>query len=158
MNKQEQDISVQEAKLVLDNLADIDINTNKLIRPPIWLTGIIAFFYGMMTFSWAATRHENLWMLGLIISAVGFLLAVGFYLYTSQLLGVKPKILSKSKKKCIFHFSTAIFFAAVIIFSRIFSLNDLDYLTYIGAALNATVLAYLLHFHSTGHYIKKKGE
>ncbi|OKY24995.1 hypothetical protein [Thalassotalea sp. PP2-459] len=154
MNNIEQKVSTEEAQLALDSLANIDSSTNKLIRPPLWLTVIMAFFYGMMTFSWASTRHENLWMLGLIISAICFLASVAFYLYSSHLLGIKPKVLPKSKSECFFHLFSGIFFAAVIILTRILSVNGLEYAAYIGGILNALVLAYLLHHYSTGNYIK----
>lgn len=154
MNNQQQKITAEQAKLALDSLANIDSSTNKLIRPPFWLTIIMAFFYGMMTFSWASTRHENLWMLGLIISTVCFLASVAFYLYSSRLLGIKPKVLPKNRNECFFHLFSGIFFAAVIILSRVLSVNGLAYAAYIGGILNALVLAYLLHHYSTGNYIK----
>ncbi|MDO6426667.1 hypothetical protein Q4489_06555 [Thalassotalea sp. 1_MG-2023] len=157
MKNKEQNISAEEAKLALDNLANIDSSTNKLIRPPLWLTVIMAFFYGMMTFSWASTRHENLWMLGLIISSICFLASVAFYLYSSHLLGIKPKVLPKSRAECFYHLLSGIFFGAVIILTRALSVNGFEYSAYIGGLLNAIVLAYLLHHYSTGNYIKDNG-
>ena len=152
MKNNDEPISIAEAKSTLDSLAKIERDTNQVLRPPLWLIFITSCLYGMMTFSWAATRHDNLWMLGLIVSTIVFLMAVAFYLYTSRLLGVKPKLLPKSKSEFKFHLFTAIFFGMVFALTRIFSTNDIWWASYVGGAINAIVLAFLLHNYSTGDF------
>ena len=95
--------------MALELSAKIGRDTNSVIRPPLWLTIFISFFYGMMTFSWASTRHENLWMLGMIISTICFLVLVAFYLYSSHLLGVKPKLMPKVYLNSSFIYSVLYF-------------------------------------------------
>jgi len=148
MNKNEETISVNEAKQALEFSSKIERDTNAVARPPLWLSLIIAFFYAMMTYSWAVTRHENLWMLGLIISTIGFFLAVAFYLHSTRLLGVKPKLVPKSISEFKFHLFTALFFGAVFILTRVFSQGDVLWASYVGSAMNGSVLAYLLHNYS----------
>jgi len=152
MNKHEDKISVAEAKIALELSAQIERDTNAVIRPPIWLTIFISFFYGMMTFSWASTRHENLWMLGMIISTICFFLALAFYLYTSSLLGVKPKLVPKSISEFKFHLFSALFFGFTFMLSRYFSTEDIFWASYLGGVINAFVLGYLIHNYSTGDY------
>lgn len=156
MANSEQTISVTEAKSTLESLARIERDTNVVIRPPLWLNVIISCLYGFMTFSWASTRHENLWMLGLIISTIGFLLAIAFYLYTSRLLGIKPKLSPKSKSEFKFHLLSGLFFGGVFVLTRVFSTNDIWLASYIGGAINALALAYSLHNYSTGNYVSGK--
>jgi hypothetical protein len=106
----------------------------------------------MMTFSWASTRHENLWMLGLIISAIVFLLSTVFYYYSFRLLGVKPKLAPKSKSEFKFHLLFALIFGLVFASSRVLSTNDFEWAAYLGGFINTLVLAYSLHNYSTGGF------
>jgi hypothetical protein len=156
MNNIKKTISVADAKATLDSLAKIERDTNATVRPPLWLNCVISCCYGMMTFSWAATRDENLWMLGFIISTVGFLLAIALYLYTSRLLGMKPKLTPKSKSEFKFHLLLALFFGMVFALSRMFSTSDLLWAAYLGGIINTLVLAYSLHHYSTGNYLAGK--
>ncbi len=152
MDSHEKNISKAEAKSILENLAKIEKETNVFLRAPLWLNLIISCSYGIGIFSWASTRHENLWMLGVIISAVIFALAVAFYLYSNHLLGVKPKLVPKSKSEFIFHFSGAIFFALAVVLTREFSLSGIWWASYLGGAITTLVLAYLLHNYPAGDY------
>lgn len=145
MNKNNQTISVAEAKSSLEAVAKIDRETNVSLRPPLWLNFIISGSYGMGVFSWASTRHENLWMLGLIISAGVFILAIAFYLYSSRLLGLKPKVAPKSKAELIFGILTAIFFAVVVALTRVFSKGGIEWAAHVGAATTALALGFLLY-------------
>lgn len=156
MNKSEETITTAEAKSTLESLAKIERDTNVSIRPPLWLNLTISFFYGAMTFSWASTRHENLWMLGLIVSAIGFTLALAFYLYTSRLLGIKPKLYPKSKPEFKFQVLLALVFAMVFILTRVFSVSGIWWASYLGGIFNALILAYSLHNYSTGNYNTRK--
>lgn len=153
MTNEEKTILNSEATSALDSLTKIERDTNRFVRPPLWLNVIISCSYGMMTFSWASTRHENLWMLGLIISTVTFVLAVSFYLYSSRLLGTKPKLLPREKSEFIFQFVLAIIFAVVFILTRMLSVSGVGWAAYVGGAINALLLAYSLHNFSTGKYV-----
>ncbi len=152
MNKHDNRISVAEAKIALELSAQIERDTNAVIRPPLWLTIFISFFYGMMTFSWASTRHENLWMLGMIISTICFFLLLAFYLYSSRLLGVKPKLMPKSISEFKFHLFSALFFGVTFMLSRYFSTDGILWASHFGGTINALVLGYLIHNYSTGDY------
>ncbi|WP_444996082.1 hypothetical protein [Aliikangiella sp. IMCC44359] len=152
MSNHEKPISVAEAQSTLESLAKIEQETNTVLRAPLWLNFIIACSYGMMTFSWASTRHDNLWMLGLIISTIVFLLAIAFYLYNSRLLGVKPKLLPKSKSEFKFHLFAGLFFGLVFALTRVLSTNDIWWASYVGGAINALVLAYSLHHYPSGDF------
>lgn len=150
MNKDELNISESEAKSALDAINKVEQDTNKALRMPIWLNIIISAAYGMGIFSWASTRHENLWMLGVIVSTVVFFLGVGFYLYSSRLLGVKPKLIATKKSEWKFGMMTAIGFAALIMLTREISKTDLWWVAYLGAGIGAFALAYLMHFYPSG--------
>ncbi|NQZ83067.1 MAG: hypothetical protein HRT52_18830 [Colwellia sp.] len=152
MNHTEKTISVAEAKSTLESLAKIKQDTNVSIRAPLWLNFIISCSYGMGVFSWASTRHENQWMLGVIASVVVFVLATAFYLYSNRLLGVKPKLVPKSKSEYIFNFLVAIFFGLVVALSREFSKNDIWWVSYAGAAVAALSLAYIMHKYPSGDF------
>jgi|TARA_R110000868_G_scaffold150167_3_gene373149 hypothetical protein len=152
MNHNEEMISAAEAKSTLESLSKIEGETNAMIRPPLWLNIVISCLYGMMTFSWASTRHENLWILGLFISTVGFLLAVAFSIYTSRLLGVKPKLLPKNNSEFKFHLLMALFFGLVFALTRVFSTNDIWWAAYAGGTINTLALAYCQHNFSTGDF------
>ncbi|MDC0603082.1 hypothetical protein OAP14_08655 [Aliiglaciecola sp.] len=148
MDKIPNEISANEARAALESIAKTDKQTNETIRPPLWLTTVISGFYAMMTFSWASTRHENLWMLGLIISTAGFLLSILFYFYTSRLLGLRLSLVPKNKPEFWFHFLSAILFALGITLSREFSVRGFEIAAYIGASTNGLLLAFLLHKYS----------
>lgn len=152
MHNNDIEMSITEAKSTLESIAIIEKDTNEVVRPPLWLTLIISCLYGIMTFSWAATRHENLWMLGLIVSTLAFLMAIAFYLHSSRLLGVKPKVLPRSKQELIFHIFSAIFFGMIFVLARILSMSDMWWASYAGGAINAVTLAFLLHRYSTGNF------
>jgi hypothetical protein len=158
MQKNEQNVSVDEAKSILASLATIEKDTTISLRAPLWLIFITSCSYGMMTFSWAATRHENLWILGLIISAIVLLLAVAFYLYTSRLLGVKPKLMPKNKSEFVFHLVTALFFGLVFALTRIFSTQDIWWASYFGGAINTLVLGYLMYNYPTNDFKKSRSQ
>jgi hypothetical protein len=152
MNNNDSNISVAQAKSTLESLASIQEHSNEAIRPPLWLTVIIACSYGMMTFSWAATRHENLWVLGLIISTGAFLLALAFYLYCSRLIGVKPKLVPRNASEFKFQIVSAIFFGIVFALTRVASTHGFWWASFVGGAINALALAFLLHNYSTGDF------
>ena len=152
MYNNDKSISVAEAKSTLESLAKIEKDTNVSLRAPLWLNLIIACSYGMGIFSWASTRHENQWMLGVIISAIVFFLAVGFYLYSSRLLGVKPKLAPKSKSEFVFGLLIAIFFGAVVTLTREFSESGIWWASYAGGAITALVLSYVLYHYPSGDY------
>lgn len=152
MNKDQHTISVEQAKSALAALAKIDRETNKSLRPPLWLILIIAGSYGLGVFSWASTHHDNLWMLGLIISAIIFILAIGFYLYSSRLLGLKPKVVPKSRAELFFGLFTALFFAVVVALVTVFSRSGSWWAPYVGAVTTCLVLAFLLYNYPSGEY------
>ena len=152
MNNNEKTISVAEAKSTLESLAKIEQDTNVSIRAPLWLNFIISCSYGMGVFSWASTRHENQWMLGVIASFVVFILATAFYLYSNRLLGVKPKLVPKSRSEYISNFLVAIFFGLVIALSREFSKNDIWWASFAGAVVAALSLAYFMHKYPSGDF------
>lgn len=152
MQKNDQSISAAEAKSTLASLAAIEKDTTISLRPPMWLNIIISCSYGMGIFSWATTRHENEWMLGVIISAIVFSLGVGFYLYRSRLLGVKPKLVPKSKSELIFSFVLAIFFAVVVALSRELSIDGIWWAAYAGGVITALALGYVMYRFPSGDY------
>jgi hypothetical protein len=152
MPNQDKSISVTEAKSALESLSQIEQDTQQILRPPLWLNVVISGSYGMMTFSWASTRHENLWMLGLIISASVFMLAIFFYLYCNRLQGIKTKLVPTSPSEFKFHILTGLFFGLVFLLTRILSTNDIIWASYLGAALNTAALGYLLHNYSSGDF------
>lgn len=152
MNKNEQSVSIDEAKSTLASLAIIEKDTTISLRAPLWLNLIISCSYGMGVFSWATTRHENEWMLGVIVSAVVFSLGIGFYLYSSRLLGVKPKLAPKSQSELIFGFILAIFFGAVVALSRELSKDGILWASYAGGVITALALGYVMHRFPSGDY------
>lgn len=154
MSKVKNAVSAAEAKATLAALAKIEQDTNVSLRMPVWLNLMISGAYGMMIFSWASTSHENLWMLGLIISALVFSLAVGFHLYNSRRLGIKPKVLPKSKAEFIFGLLTALIFATVVILTRLFNDMGIDWAPYTGGAMAAIALAFSIHRYPTGEFKK----
>jgi len=154
MENNEKEISIAEAKSTLESLAKIERSANVSLRPSLLLNFIISLSYGMMTFSWASTRHENLWALGLIVSAIVFVLTVSFYFYTNRLLGIKPKLMPKSISEFKFQLILAIIFGVVFALTREFSTSNIWWASYLGGTINALVLSYSLHNYSTGEYIK----
>lgn len=154
MSNLKNEVSAAEAKATLASLAKIDQESVVSLRMPIWLNLIISAAYGMMIFSLGATSHENLWILGLIISALIFSLAVGFHLYTSRLLGIKPKVLPKSKPELLFGLLAAFIFAAITILTRVLSNMGMDWASYVGGASTAILLAFFIHQYPTGEFKK----
>jgi hypothetical protein len=152
MHNNDKSISIAEAKATLESLAKIEKDTNVSLRVPLWLNFIMSCSYGMGVFSWASTRHDNMWMLGVIISSVVFLLAIAFHFYSSRLLGVKPKFAPKSKSELIFGLLIAIFFAVAIALTREFSESGIWWASYAGGAITALVLAYMMHCYPSGDY------
>ena len=152
MHNNAKSISATEAKSTLESLAKIEKDTNVSLRMPLWLNFIVSCSYGMGVFSWASTRHENLWMLGVIISAVVFFLAIALHFYSSRLLGVKPKFAPKSKSEVILGLLLAIFFGAVLALTREFSMSGIWWVSYAGSVIAALVLAYMMHCYPTGDY------
>lgn len=155
MNDDKGVISPTQAKAMLESLTRIERETNASIRPPLWLNLMIAGFYGMMTFSWASTRHENQWMLGLLASTFGFILAVAFYLYRQVRLGAKPKLVPKNKSELIFQSILALIFGLVFTLTHALSVDGLWWASYAGAAINALILAYSLHNYATGEFVSR---
>jgi hypothetical protein len=158
MNKNERNISVTEAKLALEHLAKATRDSDEAMKAPLWLIGLLACLYGFMTFSLSSARHENLWTLGFIISTIAFLLVVVFYLYTRRLLGVKPRLLPKSKAEFIFHLSLGITFGAIFALTMIFSKDGIWWIPHIGAIINTLLLAYIMHNAPSGHYFSRKDQ
>ena len=156
MDKNEKTISVAEAKLALNELAKTDRSSNASLRPPLWLNVVISGFYGMLTFSSASARHENLWGLGIIISAIGFLLAVAFYFYGKRLQGLKPKLAPKNISEWKFHLFFGFLFAVIFTLAREFSVDGVWWASYLGGISNMLILGYSLHNYATNDY--KKGE
>lgn len=154
MHHDTESITAAEAKSTLESLAKVEKDTNVSLRAPLWLNFIISFSYGLGVFSWASTRHENLWILGVIISAIVFILAVAFHLYRSRLLGVKPKLVPKSQSEFIFGLLLAIFFGVTMALTREFSKNDIWWASYAGGVIVALVLAFTMHFYPSGDYKK----
>jgi hypothetical protein len=152
MHNNDKNISIAEAKLSLESLAKVEKDTNVYLRAPLWLNFIISCSYGMGIFSWASTRHENLWMLGVIISAAVFFLAVAFYLYSSRLLGIKPKLAPKSKSEFLFGLLLAIFFGVVVALTREFSMIGVWWASYAGGTITALVLAFVTYHYPSGDY------
>ncbi|WP_339723338.1 hypothetical protein [uncultured Paraglaciecola sp.] len=152
MNKDTQAVSATEAKSTLESLAMIEKNTTISLRAPLWLNLIISCAYGMGVFSWATTRHDNQWILGAIISALVFTIGVGFYLYRSRLLGVKPKIVARSQSEMLFGFILAIFFGAIVVFSRELSKDGIWWASYAGGIIAAIALGYVSHRFPSGDY------
>lgn len=152
MNKNTQNISVDEAKLTLKSLDTIENDMVVSLRPPLWLNAIISLSYGIGVFSWVTTRHDNQWMLGVIVSAFVFSIGVGLYLYRSQLLGVKPKIAPKGKSELIFGFLIAIFFGVMITLSKEFSKDGVWWVSYAGGVMTALALGFLMHRFPSGDY------
>lgn len=68
------DTDRQQAAESLRVLREIDEQARESFRPPVWLTLIMGLSFGVVTFSYGAMRHENMWALGLIISCVVLLL------------------------------------------------------------------------------------
>tara|TARA_R110002167_G_scaffold281745_2_gene487052 strand:+ start:1038 stop:1520 length:483 start_codon:yes stop_codon:yes gene_type:complete len=152
MDINDKNISVVEAKSTLESLAKIEQDTTISLRASLWLNFIMSCSYGMGVFSWASTRHDNLWMLGVMISTVVFSLGVGFYLYSSRLLGVKPKLAPKSQSELIFGLLLAIFFGAVVVLSRELSTGGIWWASYAGGVIAALALAYVMHRFPSGDY------
>lgn len=152
MTKNTQHISVTEAKSTLESLAEIEKDTTISLRAPLWLNIIISCSYGMGIFSWASSRHDNLWILGVILSAIVFCIGVGVYLYRSLLLGVKPKVAPKSRSELVFGVLLAIGFGAVVVFSRELSKEDIWWASYAGAMITAVTLGYVMHRFPSGDY------
>jgi predicted Abi (CAAX) family protease len=156
MHNEHENMTVAEAKSKLQSLASVEQETDLLLRAPLWLNFIMSFSYGMGLFSWASTRHENLWMLGVIISGVVFIFAVVFYLYRSRLLGIKPKVMPKSRSELVFGFLLAIFFGSVTALTIVFSVNEIWWASYAGGVIAALALGFTMHYYPSGEYKKGK--
>lgn len=152
MNINDKNISVAEAKSTLESLAMIKKDTTVSLRAPLWLNFIMSCSYGMGVFSWASTRHENVWILGVIMSAVVFFLAIALHVYSSRLLGVKPKFAPKSKSEVMFGLLLAIFFGAVVALTRELSMSGIGWASYAGGVIATLVLAYVMHCYPSGDY------
>lgn len=158
MNNSERNLSIDEAKSALKTIVQIEQDTIVSLRMPIWLNIIISSSFGMGIFSWASTRHENIWMLGVIIFSAAFLTAVGIYMYSSRLLGVKPKVLPTRKSELKFTLITATYFGLIVIITREVSSGEFWWVSYIGSIISVLSLAYLLHFYPTGDYLTGKSK
>jgi hypothetical protein len=154
MQNDNNNITPSEAQSALDSLVDIDRDTTASLRMPLWLNLITSSAYGMMIFSWSSTRHENLWMLGFIISAIVFSSAVFLYLYRSRLLGMKPKILPKSKAEFFFQAVTGVFFMATFVLTRYLSESGMYVAPFVGGFIAGIGLALLLHYYPSGEFKK----
>lgn len=152
MKDNEKNVSINEIKSSLKAIEKTEQDTIKTLRMPIWLNIFISGSYGMGVFSWASTRHDNLWMLGVIISSVVFFFAVGIYMYSKRLVGIKPKVLPTHKSELKFGFTIAIFFGLVVVLSRELSIRELWWVAYLGGAIGSISLGYLLYFFPTGNY------
>jgi hypothetical protein len=156
MYNQDAKTTVAEAKSTLQSLDSIEYETDILMRAPLWLNFIISFSYGMGIFSWASTRNDNLWILGVFLSAGLFALAVGFYFYRSRLLGFKPKAVPKGGRELVFGLLLATFFGAVTTLTRMFSVNDVLWASYAGGVIATFALAFTMHYYPSGDYKKGK--
>jgi hypothetical protein len=148
MTNKEQNISPKEASAALQALQQFQQDNNAAIRPPLWLSIVLGAWYALLTFSNAKMAHENLWALGLIISVIGFLLSIAFYLYTSRLLGIKPRLKPRNTSQLKFDLLAGLFYVTVFFASRYFTGQGIELAAYLGAMINGVGLGYLLHKYS----------
>ena len=73
-------------------------------------------------------------------------------IYSSRLLGVKPKLAPKSQSELIFGLLLAIFFGAVVVLSRELSTGGIWWASYAGGVIAALALAYVMHRFPSGDY------
>ena len=156
MNHDNKQISEIEARSALNSIKIAEEGVSKSLRPPLWLNLIISGSYGVMTFSWASTRHENQWMLGVFLSSLVFFIGVIFYLYSSRLLGIKPKLVPSSSNEFFFTLFVALVLSAVFFFARFSSTNGFWWGALIGGVINAAIMVYLLYTQMTGNRFGEK--
>jgi hypothetical protein len=88
--------------------------------------------------------------------AIVFIFAVVFYLYRSRLLGIKPKVMPKSRSELVFGFLLAIFFGSVTALTIVFSVNEIWWASYAGGVIAALALGFTMHYYPSGEYKKGK--
>ncbi|MFT5840372.1 MAG: hypothetical protein ACI9UT_002883 [Flavobacteriales bacterium] len=81
-----------------------------------------------------------------------FFLAVAFYLYSNRLLGIKPKLVPKSKSEFLFGLLLAIFFGVAVSLTLELSNHDVWWASYTGGTITALVLAYVMYRYPSGDY------
>ena len=148
-------VSASEAKSALESVAKLERDANSSLRPPLWLNFIIAASYGMITFSYGETDHENLWALGMIISAIIFFLSGALYYYRCRLLGFKAKLMPKSMSEVKFQLILAVIFATGLVLAKVLTDNGFWWGSYFGGIMNASILSYSLHNFATGQFVAR---
>ena len=148
-------ISAAEAKASLESLNRINASVAKTLRPPIWFIVLMGASFGLMTFSYSAMRHENVWALGLIGSFIAFVVLVAFLLYRNRLLGIKMRLGPTSNSGMILQICQAAVFGLALIFARELSLMGYQWAAYALASFNALLMAGMLYLFPTGEWIEQ---
>ena len=148
-------ISAAEAKASLESLNKINASVAKTLRPPLWFIALMGASFGLMTFSYSAMRHENVWTLGLIASFVVFIILVALLLYRNRLLGVKMRLSPSSRSGMLLQLAQAGAFTVALFFARELSLMGYEWAAYGLASFNALLMASMLYLFPTGEWIQQ---
>ena len=155
-------ISAAEAKASLESLNRINASVAKTLRPPIWFIVLMGASFGLMTCSYSAMRHENVWVLGLIGSFIAFVILVAFLLYRNRLLGIKMRGIKMrlgptSNSGIVLQICQAAVFGLALFFARELSLMGYQWAAYALASFNALLMAGMLYLFPTGEWIEQGG-
>lgn len=146
-------MKTKEAAADLDTIEAAKQEISSTYRAPILLIAFAAVSYGLMVFGWGMTEHENLWALGMWGGFVGLVISMGLFYYTFRILGIKLKIIPRTKGAFRFNLVQTAIFAGLIIGGREIRLVGFDYAPHIAAFAATVWFGYLLYRHPTGEYL-----
>ena len=149
-------ISREEAKVLLNEVADVKRSVVDAVCPPWWLNLLVSANYGMVIVSYASMRHENQWALGLIISLSLIFLIAGFSYYSYRLIGIKIRLTPQTKAGQWLYFGHGLISAIGIVAGRELHVSGYEWVTYLIALSLACLNGYLMHVFPTGDVIERK--
>jgi hypothetical protein len=156
MTTKQETITKKEAVETLDSIDLVKRDAIKSFRPPLPLIVLLSLSYSLIIFSWGMTEHENMWALGMYIGVTVLLVCLAFYFYTFRLLGVKLRVIPRTKKAIIIEVIASIFLWTLIITGREIRLLGFEFAPHVAALIGGGVFAYLLYKYPTGEYLEKR--
>ncbi len=155
MNATNNTISAEEAQATLDSLTIIKRGAVAALRPPLWFIVIVALLYGLLTYSYASMRHENLWTLGVIIAVGGIFAMTLFLLYSYRLLGVKMGLVPASRRGKLFVFAQGLFITALLVITREMSTAGMAWAAWVGAVVASLSFGLMMYLFPTGELTER---
>ncbi len=155
MNDSKQKISVDEAKATLASLEQYQEEAIASITPPKWYTLTNAFLVAFFTFAFASMGHENIWAVGVWISAVLIIVFEIFLIYSYSLLGIKIKQLPKDRSGVLSLIALMLLFIVIFGMARYEDWFHIPWRPYAFAALNFIIIFYVTIKHPSGEIFVK---